>query len=180
LTVTGGARLNDKPEEMSIKGRPLENAVSQMVNLSQPDKMDLGEAELAPIGVATGEDQNVGKDMLVDLAIHGIAREIAGLEQNTFEGHVADKGDERVLQDITTQNKKGPTWKRLLKSNPAHVERSATQQTKVVAAKRSSSENCDPNLIISKKNKKTKFTSDCHEEDTTYVSVTAVVQPRRS
>uniref|UniRef100_A0A2N9GD29 Reverse transcriptase domain-containing protein n=1 Tax=Fagus sylvatica TaxID=28930 RepID=A0A2N9GD29_FAGSY len=121
----------EKPEEMSIKGRPLENAVSQMVNLSQPDKMDLGEAELAPIGVATGEDQNVGKDMLVDLAIHGIAREIAGLEQNTFEGHVADKGDERVLQDITTQNKKGPTWKRLLKSNPTHVERSATQQTKV-------------------------------------------------
>jgi hypothetical protein len=85
LTVTGGARLDDKPEEMSIKGRPLENAVSQMVNLSQQDKMDLGEAELAPIGVATGEDQKVGKDMLVDLAIHGIAREIAGLEQNTLK-----------------------------------------------------------------------------------------------
>ncbi len=95
--MTGGIRLDDKLEEMSIKERPLENVVSQMVNLPQQDQMDLGEVELAPIGVVTGEDQKVGKDMLVDLATHGIAREIAGLEQNTLEGHVANKGDERVL-----------------------------------------------------------------------------------
>ena len=35
LTMTGGVRLDDKSEEMSIKERPLENVVSQMVNLSQ-------------------------------------------------------------------------------------------------------------------------------------------------
>ncbi len=69
---------------------------------------------------------------------------------------------------------------RLLKSNSTNFERSAMQQTKVTGAKRSSSENCDPNLIISEKNKKTKLTSDCHEEDTNYESATAVVQPCRS
>ena len=141
--------------------------------------MDLGEAVLAPFEEATAEKQKVGKDMSVDLASNGIAREIARLEQNTLEEHVAGKEDERVLQEITIQNKKGPTWKRLLKSNSTNVERSATQQTEVIGAKRSSSENCDPNLIISKKNKKTKLTSDCHE-DTNYESATAVVQPCRS
>ncbi|GMY05056.1 hypothetical protein FCV25MIE_00295 [Fagus crenata] len=73
--------------------------------------MDLGEVVLAPFGEATAEKQKVGKDMSVDLASNGIAREIAGLEQNTLEEHVAGKEDERVLQDITIQNKKGPTWK---------------------------------------------------------------------
>ncbi|GMY16225.1 lysine--tRNA ligase, chloroplastic/mitochondrial [Fagus crenata] len=66
-------------------------------NLSQQDKMDLGEAVLAPIEEATGEEQKVGKDMSVDLATNGIAREIVGLEQNTLEEHVAGKEDERVL-----------------------------------------------------------------------------------
>uniref|UniRef100_A0A2N9EYW8 Protein kinase domain-containing protein n=1 Tax=Fagus sylvatica TaxID=28930 RepID=A0A2N9EYW8_FAGSY len=68
LTMTGGIRLDDKLEEMSIKERPLENVVSQMVNLSQQDQMDLGEAELAPIGVVTGEDQKVGHHLVVTLA----------------------------------------------------------------------------------------------------------------